>query len=824
MKILQVYKDYYPPVKGGIEGHLNLLSEGLRRYGMDVEVLVSNTRASLEHINVNGIPVTKVPQLGRFASAPLNATFPFWLQKLGKTADIIHFHFPNPTAELSSLFPGLTNNVVVTYHSDIVKQKRLKEVYSPFLVRFLKKSRAIIATSRNYVHSSHVLSQFEHKCRVIPLGIDIEKFRYPQEKRSEIEAIRRQYGPFVLFIGRFRYYKGLHVMIEAMRRIHGRLLLIGTGPLERELRRQTREAGLSQKVFFLGELSDFEMIRYLHACEVFVLPSIQRSEAFGIVQLEAMACGKPVVCTELNTGTSFVNQHGRTGLVVVPGNVESLVEAVNRLMDQPELRRQYGQAGYRRVSTHFSVERMIGEVVSLYWEILAEVPGGRRKAPPVPTVSTAPRPHGEKIRVMRIISRLNIGGPAIHVQLLTKGLDPAVFESTIVTGTISPNEGDMGYLFDGFEKKPIVIQDLQREISIRKDLRVFLNIFRLIRQFHPDIVHTHTAKAGSGARTTVFLYNLMANHKILTVHTFHGHIFRGYFNRLKSQTFVLVERVIGRMTDVIIAISESQKKELVEKYRIAPPEKVKVIELGFDLNPFLSASKHRGRFRQRLGVGDETILIGIIGRLVPIKNHGMFLEAARILLERYPELPVKFLVVGDGELRGELQQQSRRLGIASHVAFCGWIRDVAQVYADLNILALTSINEGTPVSIIEAMASSVPVIATKVGGVQDLMGAPDCVPGQKGFSLCQRGVLCNRFDPAGFAEGIKFLIDVEIEEISDRVAQARSFVINRYGRDRLIADIERLYRQLMHTAKEKARSLPDDHRPARTSDSECYGK
>jgi len=803
VKVLQVYKDYYPPVKGGIEGHLNLLSEGLKRRGVDVEVLVSNTRASLERVNINGIPVTKVPQVGRFASAPLNATFPFWLQRLGKDADIIHFHFPNPTAELSSLFPGLTNNVIVTYHSDIVKQKRLKEVYSPFLVRFLKKSRAIIATSSNYVHSSRVLSGFEHKCRVIPLGIDIEKFRYPQGISAEIEAIQQRYGPFILVIGRVRYYKGLHVMIEAMRRIRGRLLLIGTGPLERELRRQTRDAGLEDRVAFLGELSDPEMISYLHACDVFALPSIQRSEAFGIVQLEAMACGKPVVCTELNTGTSYVNQHGKTGLVVSPGDVEALADAVNLLMDHPAMRQAFGQAGFQRVGTHFSVEHMIEGVIALYREMLADGSREIAQGPGPPASAYGPGRKREKIRVMRIISRLNIGGPAIHVQLLSKGLDPETFESTIVTGTISPNEGDMGYLFDDFENKPIVIEDLQREISIRKDFRVFLNIFRLIRQFHPDIVHTHTAKAGSGARTTVFLCNLLGNRKIMTVHTFHGHIFRGYFNHLKSHIFVLVERVIGRMTDVIIAISESQKRELVEAYRIAPASKIKVIELGFDLDPFLTARKHRGQFRRRLGLNDETILIGIIGRLVPIKNHRMFLDAARILLNRYPGLPVKFLVVGDGELREDLKEQSRRLGIERHIVFCGWIRDVAQVYADLNILALTSINEGTPVSIIEAMASSVPVIATKVGGVQDLMGAPDCVPGQEGFSLCRRGVLCNRFDPVGFAEGIKFLIDVESDEISNRVDQARSFVIERYGRDRLIADIETLYKQLIHSAADR---------------------
>lgn len=590
-------------------------------------------------------------------------------------------------------------------------------------------------------------------------------------------------------------------MIEAMQHIKCKLLLIGTGPLEGELLQQTRNAGLDEKVIYLGELSDRQMISYLHACDVFVLPSIQRSEAFGIVQLEAMACGKPVVCTELSTGTSYVNQHGKTGLVVAPRNVEALTDAVNFLVEHPDIRKEFGRAGYQRVSTHFSVERIIHRVTALYRDMLQDGPpkvATRRDTP-----AWTPAVIGErkkKIRVMRIISRLNIGGPAIHVQLLSRGLDPSVFESTIVTGQISPNEGDMGYLFDDFEKKPIVIHDLQREISIGKDLKVFLSIFRLICQFRPDIVHTHTAKAGSGARTTVFFYNLVGRRKIQTVHTFHGHIFRGYFNRLKSNIFVLVERGIGRMTDVIIAISGSQKKELVEKYRIAPAPKVKVIELGFDLRPFLTADRRRGQFRNRLDLPGETILIGIIGRLVPIKNHRMFLDAARIFLDRYPDLPAKFLVVGDGELRETLKAQSERLGIKEHVVFCGWIRDVAQVYADLNILALTSINEGTPVSIIEAMASSVPVIATKVGGVQDLMGVPDCVAGEKGFSLCQRGVLCDQFDPVGFAEGIKFLVDVRSSEISGRVKHARSFVMDRYGRDRLILDIKSLYQNLIRGA------------------------
>ncbi len=796
MKVLQVYKDYYPPVKGGIEGHINLLSMGLKKRGVQIEVLVSNTRNALEKIKVDGIPVTKVPQIGRFASAPLNATFPFWLRELGRNVDIIHFHFPNPTAEISSLLPGFSRSVVVTYHSDIVKQKRLREVYSPFLTRFLKRSQAIIATSRNYVHSSKVLSQFESKCRVIPLGIDIAKFDRRTGDNEKIRSIREKFSPSILFIGRFRYYKGLHVMIDAMHKIDASLLLIGTGPLDSNLRRQVAEAGLERKIHFLGELPDSEMIAYLHACDIFVLPSILRSEAFGIVQLEAMACGKPVICTEVNTGTSFVNRHRETGLVVRAGDPDALAQAANYLLAHPSICAKFGRAGRQRVMACFSVDRMADSVVTLYRQVLAT----RRQPVCTPAHIHLPSrsaPQKRKIRVLRIISRLNIGGPALHVQILTKGLDPGRFESFIVSGQISPQEGDMSYLFDELATKPIIISELQREISLGKDLRVFLEIYKLINRIKPDIVHTHTAKAGSGARTTVFFYNLIHGRRIQTVHTFHGHVFEGYFSNFKSLFFIHIERAIAHLTDVIIAISASQKAELVEKYSIAPAHKFRCIELGFDLDPFVHAAAHQGDFREKFNLPGKTVLVGIIGRLVPIKNHYLFLRAARILLDETPALPVRFLVVGDGELRQALEARCRVLGLTQHFIFSGWIRDVARVYADLNVLALTSVNEGTPVSIIEAMAAAVPVIATRVGGVQDLLGTPDCKPPKCGFALCRRGVLCNPDDARGFAAGLRFLVNAQNHEIKNCIQRARNFVLNKYSQVHLIRNIESLYDELV---------------------------
>jgi len=371
MKVLLVYKDYYPPVMGGIEGHLNLLANGLKDAGVDVEVLTSNTKSKLERKNINGIPITKVPQFGRFNSAPLNLTLPYWIRKLGKKADILHFHFPNPTAELSYLCSGLRSNVVVTYHSDIVRQRITRMLLAPFLKNFLKCTHTIIVASPNYQRSSKILQKFAIKCKIIPYGIDLGKFAASSKTDQQAALVRRNYGrPILLFVGEFRYYKGLHILIEAAKKLDCKVLLIGSGPLEPALRMQVDSSNLSAKVEFIGQVSDAQRLVYLHACDVFILPSIFRSEAFGIAQLEAMSCCKPVISTELFTGTSFVNQHQKTGLVIAPNDVDALIGAVKGLINNPEQREKYGNASLERASKVFSKERMIAGILKVYQEVL----------------------------------------------------------------------------------------------------------------------------------------------------------------------------------------------------------------------------------------------------------------------------------------------------------------------------------------------------------------------------------------------------------------------------------------------------------------------
>lgn len=362
MKVLHIYKDYYP-VFGGIENHLKLLAEGQVQRGLEVQVLVTSPTSMTIIEEIAGVRVLKAGRLATVASTPLSPSLPLWLGRL--EADIIHLHFPYPLGELSYLLRGGGRRAVVTYHSDIVRQRRLLKLYQPLLWRFLERVRRIIATSPQYIQSSPYLKPFADKCTVIPHGIDLTLFHSLDDERTG--AIRRRYGsPLILFVGKLRYYKGLDYLIQAMGGIEARLLVIGQGPMEWEWRALSERLGVVHKVDFLGRVSNEELPRYYSASELLVLPSCQRSEAFGIVQLEAMACGKPVVSTELGTGTSYVNLDGQTGLVVPPEEPNALREAINRLLADEALRARLGERARERVRRKFSAHMMVDRVIALY--------------------------------------------------------------------------------------------------------------------------------------------------------------------------------------------------------------------------------------------------------------------------------------------------------------------------------------------------------------------------------------------------------------------------------------------------------------------------
>jgi len=390
----------------------------------------------------------------------------------------------------------------------------------------------------------------------------------------------------------------------------------------------------------------------------------------------------------------------------------------------------------------------------------------------------------EKIKILRIIARLNIGGPAIHTILLTAELDKNKFDSLLVYGKESKDEGNMLYYAQEKGIKAYLVPELTRELNLVNDLCAFFKILKLIQQEKPFIIHTHTAKAGTLGRSAGILYNFLhpfRKRKIKLVHTFHGHIFSGYFNKFTTNFFISIERILGFFSAEIITVSESVKKELL-MYDIAGLNKIQVIPLGFELNKFLSIP-----LAQRTPSN-----IGIIGRLVPIKNHRLFLEAAAKVIHDDPEIKLKFKIIGDGELRSELEGYSAKLNITNHVIFMGWQKDLSAVYSDLDIVVLTSLNEGTPVSLIEAMASGRVVVATDVGGIRDLLGQTIKSEPNEDFETLERGLIIKSGDYFGLANAVKLLLH-NPQLRKDLALKSRDFVKNNFTKERLIKDIENLY-------------------------------
>jgi len=383
----------------------------------------------------------------------------------------------------------------------------------------------------------------------------------------------------------------------------------------------------------------------------------------------------------------------------------------------------------------------------------------------------------EKLRIVYIISRLSIGGASFHVILLSAGLDPTRFEQWLVTGREKPGERSVleEAVFRGV--KPLVIPEMVAEFSLRpRDVKALLKLYAFLRRVRPHIVHTHTAKAG-------FLGCLAASlaHVPVVLHTYHGHLLHGYYGPVRSWALRQMERALGRLRTCVIAVSQEVARDLV-RYRVVPPEKIRVIPLGLELEPFLQCGAERGRFRSELGLEDGVPLVGIVGRLVPIKNHRLFLRAAAQVAACKPQ--ARFVIVGDGLLRRDLRAEAESLGIGDRVVFTGWRRDLPRIYADLDVLVVSSNNEGTPVSVIEAMAAGCPVVATRVGGLPDLI-----VDGVN-------GVLVPPGDAGALAEGVLGLLR-EPHTAARMAEHARAVVRERFNAGRLVKDMESLYLELL---------------------------
>jgi glycosyltransferase involved in cell wall biosynthesis len=388
------------------------------------------------------------------------------------------------------------------------------------------------------------------------------------------------------------------------------------------------------------------------------------------------------------------------------------------------------------------------------------------------------------LRIAIVIARLNVGGPATHVFELTAGLPCDRFTVRLMAGREGRGEAGMHYLAEEKGVHPEILPALSPRLGA-SDLLAFFQLFQIFRTWKPDIVHTHTAKAGAVGRAAARCAGVP-----VVVHTFHGHVLRGYFPRPVEGIFRAIERGLTRITDRIVTLSPALKADLVAM-GIAQPGKIEVVPLGMDLEPLLRSDSRRGELRSELGIGPEELLVGTVGRLVLIKNHRLFLMAARSMVDS--GLPARFVIIGDGELRDSLQVFASELGIADRIRFLGWRKDMVPVYAGLDLLALTSDNEGTPMAVIEAMAAGVPVVATAVGGVPDVV--------REG----ETGRLVPPGDPEAMSRIWRNALTEKIPTEQMR-RRARQEVEARFGQARMLSAMAGLYESLMEEKSNALRS------------------
>lgn len=394
-------------------------------------------------------------------------------------------------------------------------------------------------------------------------------------------------------------------------------------------------------------------------------------------------------------------------------------------------------------------------------------------------------------RVLRIINRLNLGGPTYNAANLTKYID-GEFETLLVSGMTDDTEQSSQFILDKLSLNPIYIKEMYRELNPLRDYKAYFKLREIIREFKPDIVHTHAAKAGAVGR-------LAAHHEgvPVIVHTFHGHVFHSYFGAMKTRLFLEIERYLGRRTHAIVTLSEIQKGELAQEFKVAPHHKFEIIPLGFDLSRFTeNKEEKRKSFREKYNVADDEILISIVGRLVPIKNHPMFLKALKVVSEKTTK-KIRAFIIGDGEERQNIEKLAGELGLKYNnenlteknlLTFTSWIKDVDVSNAGSDIITLTSFNEGTPVSLIEAQASGKPIVSTRVGGIANIV--------KEG----ETALLCQSDDVDTFAAHLLRLVEDDQlrHEMSDR---GTAHVMEHFSHIRLARDMAALYRRLLNQKK-----------------------
>jgi glycosyltransferase involved in cell wall biosynthesis len=788
---------------GGPARHAIVLAEGLRDRGFESLLVygsVDTDEGSFETLlRPRPIRHEKIPRLGRQIRPWTDLHVLYQLTRLlyRERPDVVHTHTAKAgtVGRLAALLYNVTRRrskrciVVHTFHGHVFSGyfgpagNLAVRVTERMLARITDRIVAISESQRRDLIDRYRIAP-AWKTAVIELGIELGSL-LTLETNTTLRVSLGFTAEHVVFgfVGRLVPIKDVPCLLEAFRQVidrvpAARLMIVGDGPRRADLEQLADTLALTPYVRFTGWQHD--LCAVYGAMDVGVLSS--RNEGTPVTVIEAMAAGKPVVATAVG-GVQDVIQHDATGLVVPPADPAALAAAMIRLAQHPAERHRLGRQGRVATTSRFTTDRLLTGADQLYWQALSD---RRRCMQRWPT-----RPERRRrIRVVSIIARLNIGGPARHAIVLAEGLRDRGFESLLVYGSVDTDEGSFETLLPSRPIRHRKIAKLGRRIRLWHDLRALYRLTRILFRERPDVVHTHTAKAGTIGRIAALFYNVTRRRaqRCIVVHTFHGHVFTGYFGPAGNLAVRITERMLARITDRIVAISESQRRDLIDRYRIAPAWKTAVIELGIELGPLLTLEANTA-LRESLGFTVEHVVFGYVGRLVPIKDVPCLLEGFRQVIDRVPA--ARLMIVGDGPRRADLEQLADTLALTPYVRFTGWQHDLAAVYGAMDVGVLSSRNEGTPVALIEAMAAGKPVVATAVGGVEDVIHHD------------VTGLVVPAGDPAALAAAMTRLAEDPAER--DRLGrQGRVATTSRFSTDRTARRIGAFYERLLAETRRPA--------------------
>jgi glycosyltransferase involved in cell wall biosynthesis len=638
---------------------------------------------------------------------------------------------------------------------------------------YLRRAERVVAIGETMRRRLEEKGAPGERVRVIPNWADASRLT-PLPKENSWAAEHGLTGRFVVMhSGNVGHTQDLDSLVLAAARLRDLddlvVVIAGTGARREEVKRLAASLGLDN-VLFLPYQPDERLSESLSSADVHVVglaPGLAGyvvpSRLYGI-----LAAGRPVIAAvEAESETAEIVTGAGCGVVVPPASPERLAEAIRECRAGAVDLAGLGRAG--REFAEREGDRSIA--VARYRELLGEVMNGARAA--------------GTIRVVRVIARLNVGGPALHVSYLTRGLAERGYETTLVTGRIGASEGSMEYVAEEAKVRPVYLDTLQRNLSPLADVTALFRLARLLRRTRPHVLHTHTAKAGAVGRLAALL--AFGARPPVIVHTYHGHVLTGYFSKLFSRVFLEVERRLATVTDALVAVSPEVRDDLV-RLGVAPASKFTVIRLGLDLEQRTSAPPGaRERVREELGIDADAFVVAWLGRMTDIKRVDDLLRVFADLRGR--GVDAVLLLVGDGPNRPELERRARELGVAGAVRFTGFRADVGSIYRAADVVALSSANEGTPVSLIEALAAGCAVVTTDVGGASDVVDEG------------RAGVLVPFGDLRLYADRVEEL--ARSPERRRELGEAgRRHVLARYSVDRLLDDVDELYRSLLARRKQ----------------------